>query len=89
RPVERFVVLDLICCACCRQPRANEYSNLIENHRLARIVTLVAVLTILGLVLTYIIRSAIEPPASPDPLGYEASLTNVSDTASYDFLPRM
>ncbi|KAL7055182.1 hypothetical protein AAHC03_024438 [Spirometra sp. Aus1] len=87
RPVERFIVLDLICCACCRQPRANEYSNLIENHRLARIVTLVAVLTILGLVLTYIIRSAIEPAAPPDPFGSETSLANA--TASHDFLPRM
>ncbi|BHF84007.1 hypothetical protein SprV_0902715700 [Sparganum proliferum] len=87
RPVERFIVLDLICCACCRQPRANEYSNLIENHRLARIVTLVAVLTILGLVLTYIIRSAIEPAATPDPFGSATSLANA--TASHDFLPRM
>ncbi|VDD81795.1 unnamed protein product [Mesocestoides corti] len=37
-----------------------EYSNLIENHRLARLVTLLAVLAILGLVLTYIIKSIVE-----------------------------
>ena len=40
--------------------RRGDYANLIENHRLARLVTLLAVLAILGLVLTYIIRSIIE-----------------------------
>lgn len=56
------MILDIICCACCRQTNsANEYSNLIENHKLARIVTLITVLAILGLVLTYIIKSALEP----------------------------
>ncbi len=39
-----------------------EVSNLIENHRLARLVTLVAIVTIFCLVLTYIIKSALETP---------------------------
>ncbi|CDS43301.1 EGF region [Echinococcus multilocularis] len=40
--------------------RRGDYANLIENHRLARLVTLLAVLAILGLVLTYIIKSIVE-----------------------------
>ncbi|VDK23558.1 unnamed protein product [Taenia asiatica] len=40
--------------------RRGDYANLIENHRLARLVTLLAVLAILGLVLTYIIKLIVE-----------------------------
>ena len=63
--------------------RRGDYGNLIENHRLARLVTLVAVLAIIGLVLTYIIKSIIEqqqqqqvqvpPNTTPHPIGRNVS----------------
>lgn len=43
-----------------QQRGVGDYANLIENHRLARLVTLLAVFAILGLVLTYIIKSIVE-----------------------------
>ncbi|GAA47896.1 hypothetical protein CLF_100940 [Clonorchis sinensis] len=62
---ERSLIVDLLCCTCCTKVEEEEaYANLIENHRLARVITLAAVLTILGLILAYIIRSAIEAPQS-------------------------
>ncbi|VEL37937.1 unnamed protein product, partial [Protopolystoma xenopodis] len=59
-------IVDILCCTCCtRNDEEEEYLSLIENHKLARMVTLLAVLTILGLVLAYIIRSVTED-STPD-----------------------
>lgn len=60
---DRSLIVDLLCCTCCTQvDEEADYSTLIENHRLARFITMAAILTILGLILAYIIRSAIEAP---------------------------
>ncbi|KAF5401284.1 hypothetical protein PHET_05146 [Paragonimus heterotremus] len=62
---DRSLFVDLLCCTCCTQVDEEEdYSHLIENHKLARFITMAAVLTILGLILAYIIRSALEAPNS-------------------------
>ncbi|CAH8599820.1 unnamed protein product [Heterobilharzia americana] len=65
--VDRSIIVDLLCCTCCTNSDEEDeaYSNLIENHRLARIVTMGAILTILGLIFAYIIRSATEPQNMP------------------------
>ncbi|CAH8593306.1 unnamed protein product [Schistosoma mattheei] len=66
--VDRSILVDLLCCTCCTNSDDEDeaYSNLIENHRLARIVTMGAILTILGLIFAYIIRSATETQTVPN-----------------------
>ncbi|VDP59459.1 unnamed protein product [Schistosoma curassoni] len=97
--VDRSILVDLLCCTCCTNSDDEDeaYSNLIENHRLARIVTMGAILTILGLIFAYIIRSATEtqtvpnassttgsPPSSPTTtLTVATTVTNVTDIETY------
>lgn len=61
--MERSLTVDLLstCTCCCSRSEDDEhYANLIENHRLARIITMVAALIIAGLIIAYIINSAME-----------------------------
>ncbi|XP_018653624.1 hypothetical protein Smp_033200 [Schistosoma mansoni] len=73
--VDRSILVDLLCCTCCTNSDDEDeaYSNLIENHRLARIVTMGAILTILGLIFAYIIRSATETQTAPNASGTTGS----------------
>ncbi|THD24552.1 hypothetical protein D915_004445 [Fasciola hepatica] len=71
---DRSLFVDLLCCTCCTQvDEEADYSTLIENHRLARFITMAAILTILGLILAYIIRSAIEAPLQTIQVGTQTS----------------
>lgn len=98
--MDRSILVDLLCCTCCTNSDDEDeaYSNLIENHRLARIVTMGAILTILGLIFAYIIRSATEtqtvpntssttgsPPSSPTTttLTMTTTVANVTDIETY------
>ncbi|CAH8621858.1 unnamed protein product [Schistosoma margrebowiei] len=97
--MDRSILVDLLCCTCCTNSDDEDeaYSNLIENHRLARIVTMGAILTILGLIFAYIIRSATEtqtvpnassttgspPSSSTTTLTVATTVTNVTDIETY------
>ncbi|CAH8866247.1 unnamed protein product [Trichobilharzia szidati] len=80
-PVDRSILVDLLCCTCCTNSDDEDeaYSNLIENHRLARIVTMGAILTILGLIFAYIIRSATE---TQTPLTNSQTLTSPTSSVT-------
>ncbi|KAH8856229.1 hypothetical protein KSF78_0009076 [Schistosoma japonicum] len=83
--VDRSILVDLLCCTCCTNSDDEDeaYSNLIENHRLARIVTMGAILTILGLIFAYIIRSATEIHIIPNTTSSTtASIINVVNTVN-------
>ncbi|KAK4467367.1 hypothetical protein MN116_008862 [Schistosoma mekongi] len=88
--VDRSILVDLLCCTCCTNSDDEDeaYSNLIENHRLARIVTMGAILTILGLIFAYIIRSATEIQIIPNTISSTtSSIINVVNTVNVSTTP--